>query len=124
MKFAFILCFYLRFWHVTEDFENNFKLRHYNLFNCFPSLTYSCLHFLTIISNDAVNILFVNFGDSQYMCSACIPRVITCKEFLKPLTFTSQLLSRKVVLFLLISVTRDGVSQRPLQDCAYSPCVS
>lgn len=55
-------------------------MKHYNLFNCFPSLTYSCLHFLTVINNDAVNILFINFAESQLISSAYIPKVITCKE--------------------------------------------
>ena len=81
MKLAFIFgFFYLRFCHVIEVFENNFKLKHYNLFNCFPSLTYSCLHFLTVINNGAVNILFINFAESQLISSAYIPKVITCKE--------------------------------------------
>ena len=40
----------------------------------------SCSHFLTIINNDAVNTLFINFGESQLISSAYIPNVITCKE--------------------------------------------
>ena len=39
-----------------------------------------CSHFLTVINNDAVNTLFINFGESQLISSAYILNVITCKE--------------------------------------------
>ena len=74
------MLFYLRFCHVTEVMENNFKLKQYDLCNHFLSLTWSCFHFLTIIYNDTVNILCANFL-TNLIFSACIPGDITCKEW-------------------------------------------